>query len=101
MKKSIMFSTQSLGLCVCVCVCVCVSRGLSVCQMIVTRWLDLATCYCVMLILLTRTRKTSISQDDQFPFPFHIEHPDIITFWPITSKLTVEFTPNLTLCISA
>ena len=27
-------------------------------------------------------------QDDPFPFPFHMDHPDKITFWPITLKLT-------------
>ena len=75
--------------CVCVCVCVCVCFCLSVITFVV-RWLNLAT-WC-QVRSSTRTRKCHSSQDDLFPD--NMDHPDHITFWPITSKVKNGFTPN-------
>ena len=86
MPKGIMFLTKTtLSLCVCVCLSV---------IMFAARWLDLATWYQVKSILSTRTWKCNPSQDDPFPFPFHMDHPYKITFWPVTSKLMDGLTPN-------
>ena len=85
---------------VCVCVCVCVSVCLSVITF-AARWLNLATWCQVRSILSTRTWKCNTSHDDPFPFPFHMDHPDKITFLPVTSKLMNGFTPNLPVRSSA
>ena len=72
----------------------------SVCLPVITfvaRWLDIATWCQVRSILCTRNWKCiSTIQGDPFPHPGHMDHPDYITFWPTTSKLMDEFTPNFT-----
>ena len=90
LKKGIMFFTYITRF-VCVCLCVCLSV-----ITFVARWLDLATWCQVRSTLSTRTWKCNTSRDDPFPFPFHIDHPDKITFWPVTSKVMNGFTPNFT-----
>ena len=70
--------------------CVCLSSRLW------ARWLHSATWCQVRLTLSTRTRNCNTSQDDPFPNPVNMDHPDHITFWPITSKVMDGFTPNCT-----
>ena len=99
LKKGIMFFTLPLGLSVCVCVCL--SVCVCVCLSVITfaaRWPDLATQCQVRSILSTRTSKYNTSHDDPFQFPFHMDHPYKITFWPLTSKLRDGFTPILPVC---
>ena len=95
-KKVLCFLPRhSVCLCVCVCVCLCV------CLSVITfaaRWLDLATRCQVRSILFTRTWKCNTSQDDPFPFPFHMDHPDKITFWPVTSKSWTDSNQILPVC---
>ena len=49
------------------------------------------------VIILDNSSTWQHYQDN--PFPFHMDHPDKITFWPVTSKLMDGFKPNFT-CMS-
>ena len=88
LKKGIMLLKWG-GKFVCLCVCVC----LSVCHHV---WLHSAIWCQMRSILSTRTRKCDTCQDHPFPYPDNMDHPDHITFWPITSKLMNKFTSNFT-----
>ena len=44
--------------------------------------------------------KMQTSYDDLFPFLFHMDHPDKITFWTITSNLWTNSHQTLTVCRS-
>ena len=91
LKKGIMFFTSPLSLSICLSVCL--SVCLCVCHQVCDQMAGLINTAVSEAITLDNSSTWQHYQDN--PFPFHMGHPDKITFWAIVSKLMNGFTPNL------